>query len=326
MKMININRLECPEILITGKNPESKGEAETKKAIEHFRSEENQKSSKAYKKPKQNGEESTVSGFTVYKDRDVRKRLKEMFHGKCAYCESKILHICNGDIEHFRPKGSIKIGTNSTKPGYFWLASDWDNLLLSCPFCNQTNTHKIDTDGSVNDIALGKGDSFPLNEEDSRLKPTDGLIFLTDNEKYKQAFELEESQRLLLNPCKDENIEKYFIYDDSGAIISNVENLVTPLEKKRAQTSIEIYALHRYPLTIAREEKIIQIKAQIRRVVNTIEKYSNSFDSSDENRIWCEGIMREEMSILKKYKAQTEEYAGLARYIINKYFDEVYFK
>jgi hypothetical protein len=35
--------------------------------------------------------------------------------------------------------------------------------------------------------------------------------------------------------------------------------------------------------------------------------------------------MREEMRILKKYKDPDQEYAGLARYIIDKYFDDAGF-
>src|SRR5690606_33377043 len=100
----------------------------------------------------------------------------------------------------------------------------------------------------------------------------------------------------LLNPCKDDSIEKYFKFDDDGAIISN--DGLTDFEERKAQTSIFTYALHRLPLTIAREEKIIRIKAQIRRVEIAIKNYNDYFDSSDGERVWFEGIMREEMKIL----------------------------
>ena len=51
-----------------------------------------------------------------------------MFHGKCAYCESKITHIEYGHIEHFHPKR----GTNG-RPD---LTFEWSNLLLACGVCN----------------------------------------------------------------------------------------------------------------------------------------------------------------------------------------------
>ena len=45
-------------------------------------------------------------------------------------------------------------------------------------------------------------------------------------------------------------------------------------------------------------------------------------DKSDEEKVWFEGIMREEMTILKKFKDADQEYAG---YVIDKYFDEANF-
>lgn len=61
-----------------------------------------------------------------YRHRDVKEALAAMFHGKCAFCESQILHIDYGHIEHFKPKG----GT------YRALTFEWSNLLLACGVCN----------------------------------------------------------------------------------------------------------------------------------------------------------------------------------------------
>lgn len=314
--MINIKRLDCPDILKISSNPKSSGELETRDAIEYYQDVANHQ--EKYKKTGKRGKR-IEDGYTVYSDKSVRKLLVKMFHGKCAYCESKITAIYNGDIEHFRPKGEIK-EVNPTKPGYFWLASEWENLLFACPFCNQTNTHEFRNGNNIEEAVFGKLDQFPLDTETHRLNYTHGIIYFTDTGTYKQAFDLEESERLLLNPCKDDNIEKYFKFDDDGAIISN--DGLTDFEERKAQTSIFTYALHRLPLTIAREEKIIQIKAQIRRVEIAIKNYNDYFDSSDGERVWFEGIMREEMTILKRFKDSNQEYAGLARYIIDKYFDE----
>ena len=60
-----------------------------------------------------------------YRHRAIKDAIVTMFHGKCAYCESKISHIAYGHIEHFKPK--------STFPE---LTFEWTNLLLSCPICN----------------------------------------------------------------------------------------------------------------------------------------------------------------------------------------------
>lgn len=60
----------------------------------------------------------------------IRKRLLEMSHGKCCYCEcyvgpgKKEMHI-----DHFKPK---KL--------YPDLVVEWDNLLPSCPHCNKNKS------------------------------------------------------------------------------------------------------------------------------------------------------------------------------------------
>lgn len=76
-----------------------------------------------------------------YKHDDIKEALIEMFHGKCAYCESDITHIDYGHIEHFKPKGT---------PAYYELAVEWDNLLLACGRCN----------GAEN-----KGTKFPIADK-----------------------------------------------------------------------------------------------------------------------------------------------------------------
>jgi uncharacterized protein (TIGR02646 family) len=76
---------------------------------------------------------------------DVKQALEAMQHGKCAFCESKLKHISYGDVEHFRPKAGWKQdeGDPLTRPGYYWLAYTWENLLLSCQICNQREKRNL---------------------------------------------------------------------------------------------------------------------------------------------------------------------------------------
>jgi uncharacterized protein (TIGR02646 family) len=60
----------------------------------------------------------------LYKVGSVQKKLKEIYHLKCAFCEKKLLDAPK-HIEHYRPKSH-----------YYWLAYSWDNLLLACGECN----------------------------------------------------------------------------------------------------------------------------------------------------------------------------------------------
>lgn len=73
----------------------------------------------------------------LYGDATVKEALITAQHGKCCFCEKKI--GAEGDIEHFRPKAGFCQGARSPleRPGYYWLAYEWDNLLLACPICNQ---------------------------------------------------------------------------------------------------------------------------------------------------------------------------------------------
>ncbi|MEQ8422678.1 MAG: hypothetical protein RIB64_21910 [Arenibacter algicola] len=58
---------------------------------------------------------------------------------KCCYCEKP---INRGDLEHYRPKQGWQQakGNSFNRPGYYWLAYRWKNLLLSCSECNESAT------------------------------------------------------------------------------------------------------------------------------------------------------------------------------------------
>ena len=70
-----------------------------------------------------------------YRHPQVQEALKVMFHGKCGYCESRIEHMSDPHIEHYRPKSRFPE-----------LTFDWNNLLLACGKCNSIQY---------------KGDKFP---------------------------------------------------------------------------------------------------------------------------------------------------------------------
>jgi uncharacterized protein (TIGR02646 family) len=67
-----------------------------------------------------------------YRHAEVKEVLVRLFHGKCAYCESKVTHVEYGHIEHYRPKSCF--------PEFTF---EWGNLLLACGICNGAE-HKGD--------------------------------------------------------------------------------------------------------------------------------------------------------------------------------------
>jgi hypothetical protein len=80
---------------------------------------------------------------------------------KCCYCEGPFAQTFQ-EVEHLRPQKGIKksVGSEQLKPGYWWLAYDWENLLLACRACNGL-----------------KSTVFPIEDEVNRARvPTDDLI------------------------------------------------------------------------------------------------------------------------------------------------------
>jgi len=169
-------------------------------------------------------------------------------------------------------------------------------------------------------LPVGKLDQFPLLTEAYRLTIHQGTMFFSDKNTYTEAFNREEAQRLLIRPCTDVNIEGFFKYDDHGVIL--VGDALEPTARRKAETSIQVYALQRLGLVHAREAKVIQVRAQIRRVEKAIDDLNKYFDSSEEERTWFEGYLRKEMQILQRFKDPDQEYSGLARHIIRKYFQD----
>jgi len=80
---------------------------------------------------------------SIYSANTVKDALITAQHGKCCFCERKTGK--DGDVEHFRPKAGCRQTPSSRllRPGYYWLAYDWDNLLLSCSACNQRHKRNL---------------------------------------------------------------------------------------------------------------------------------------------------------------------------------------
>ena len=60
---------------------------------------------------------------------EVRGPLLDLFHGKCAFCETSIAQSFSGEIAHFRPNRQIE----EESPGYWWLTYDWGESSSDLP-------------------------------------------------------------------------------------------------------------------------------------------------------------------------------------------------
>jgi len=136
----------------------------------------------------------------------------------CAYCESIIGHIDYGDVEHFRPKGNVT--DDSEHPGYYWLAYDESNFLLSCKKCNQ---------------AGGKLNSFPV--EGKRV--------------YSHEEDIGTEKPYLLNSFEDNYLDHLeFCPEDFELCKGPVKGKTT-----KGKKSVEVYNLNRDILKSKRNQQ-----------------------------------------------------------------------
>ncbi|MEQ8306661.1 MAG: HNH endonuclease [Hoeflea sp.] len=137
-----------------------------------------------------NGDTVKSDDFSAYGNRAVREALREMFHGKCAYCESKIAGSQDTDVEHYRPKKGVTEAEEAgvAHPGYWWLAMVWENLVLSCQHCNQSRSYHVvipddlETEDELIEFlqnqrtsGAGKQNAFPTEDSAWALGPEDDL-------------------------------------------------------------------------------------------------------------------------------------------------------
>jgi hypothetical protein len=156
--------------------------------------------------------------------------LQRVFHGKCAYCESRVGHTSFGDAEHFCPKGAVKIRSGGKQrsvqcggadhPGYYWLAHDWRNLIPACQQCN----------------TVGKGNQFTVAGsyvcDPTVGKDPDDLDLL--------------EQPLLLHPYRDRP-DEHLRFGVRGAVTARNGD-------SRGTESISVYGLKRPDLVVDRSD------------------------------------------------------------------------
>jgi len=231
--------------------------------------------------------------FKIYKQTFVKDPMEKAFHFKCAYCESLYESLIPVDVEHFRPKGAVVVNGKIEKPAYYWLASEWTNLLPSCIRCNRANKYKMSNRQTV---TMGKKNFFPL-EPGCRRATKPGA---------------EKKERpLLLNPCVDDP-RKHLEFFDNGVVcaVENARGLVS----KKGEQSIAIYGLSRPSLVQRRAELAQRIKAQIERVK---EARVNMRDYPDDSRF--KNVLLRELTILKEFRKPEKEFAGMARQLTDEF-------
>ena len=120
-----------------------------------------------------------------YNKKIVVKKLWEMQHKKCCYCEQEIPESGHlKAVEHFKPQSVYK-----------GLRNDWKNLLLACAQCNGKKSDKFPTmltnaEGESKVLYLNpRSKSRPLliDPSNDKIDPEEHITFIVDDsdiEKY----------------------------------------------------------------------------------------------------------------------------------------------
>jgi hypothetical protein len=114
----------------------------------------------------------------------ARPVLNELFHGKCAYCETSGEQVPL-DVDLYRPRENARdLDGSSSSLHYAWLAYDWENTFLACSFCLRA-----------------KGNRFPVFAKRVALGEMD-------------VGRLRDEYPLLLNPCLDTPLRHLWLQED----------------------------------------------------------------------------------------------------------------
>lgn len=171
----------------------------------------------------------------VYGHPTVKQALIAAQHGKCCFCERKTGE--GGDVEHFRPKAAVRQNRNTPllRPGYYWLAYDWDNLLLACSECNQRHKKNL----------------FPLLDPNTRARSHNDAVIA--------------EEPLFLNPAQeDSTLHISFRKEIAFAVRGN----------RRGKETLAALALNRANLLEVRRDKL-KILILMRQILDSHAKLSS---------------------------------------------------
>ncbi|HHW4126284.1 TPA: hypothetical protein ACUU9N_003212 [Yersinia enterocolitica] len=247
--------------------------------------------------------------FKRYKEDDIVAALEHLFHGKCAYCESKYISTQKMDVEHYRPKG--KVNESQGHPGYWWLALEWENLLPSCTDCNRRRGQKsytLQADGTIvfadDTENAGKECAFPVS----------GIYRAQGSQD-----DLNHEVPLLLNPCD---------HDPDDHLSWHINNLKVPIllaksvqnhPDERGVKSIEIMGLNRFGLVTVRAEVLQPVAVQVSSIYELID-ITTSLPACEARNRYLAKIGRD-IDALQSCYEPSREYAAMVKSYIDSHME-----
>ena len=297
--MIPVTRTACPPSLDPN-DPDASGPKEFRKIRDMLA----------------NGKTVKSDDFSAYGSRAVREALREMFHGKCAYCESKIAGSQDTDVEHYRPKKGVTEAEDAgvAHPGYWWLAMVWENLVLSCQHCNQSRSYHViipddlETEDELIEFLqnqptsrAGKLNAFPTEDGVWALGPGDDLTV---------------EKPLILNPVDTDPGDHLDWVLFQGASTVRARNGSPVGEATR-----KILGLNRRWLEEDRRIHLLEMREDRNDIIDTINNWLTANDQNEKER-WKAQADR---AIDRLVRRTTDEkpFAGMARAFLALVQEEV---
>ena len=206
--------------------------------------------------------------FSYYKN--LKNDTDNLLKGRCAYCGV----YDDLAVEHYRPKDGIAVNPENvrdiSKPGYFWLAADWYNLLPSCSKCNGVKTREVvlDTNYSFRNMIVGKGNRFPLY-----LDKAHSPLIISDHDRNTglsiASKKVKREKPLLYNPSRV-GFNKIFCFEVVTLVDKNKGIIVLPKPgisdyyNQVAVNTINILGLNSRLKSISRHDVYYSISSKVR--------------------------------------------------------------
>lgn len=255
--------------------------------------------------------------FAAYKAAEVKTRLEDLFHGKCAYCETPYASTAPVDVEHYRPKGAVE--GDDSHLGYWWLAMAWDNLLPSCIDCNRRRK-QVTPIGNPSLVVLneqarsvsgsrvvqsGKKDAFPIA----------GARAMTE------GADLTAELPLLLNPAEDdpdEHLAYHLGIANPIALVLPSNDPETGTASVRGSTSIQVYGLNRLGL-VQERTRILRHLQFLEMLVVELSKVADDLEADGASPAVEQAVLRlrflqqQLLAEIRKLAAPNAPYSSMVR-------------
>ncbi|MFP5388706.1 MAG: hypothetical protein ACLGG5_05325 [Thermoleophilia bacterium] len=221
--------------------------------------------------------------------RELNQVLREASNQKCWYSETRPI-TSRMDVDHFRPKGTVRESNGSTRPGYPFMAYDFRNYRLSAQLMNQRTRN--------GEESRGKHDQFPLLAGSSAATDLSGVAG---------------EKPLLLDPTVPGDPD-LLTFDEGGKPRAAVKAAEDPVGHERAERTIDVLWLDGVLLTDNRKvawREVHEAVVRAERCEKRAKELTAAGNLQEAATEW--GYFRSELSKLRSKAGPTEEFSAVVR-------------